>query len=203
MVSLDHLSQGRLVFGAGIGGGQQEWDHLGEETDLKTRGEMLDEGLAIVDGLWKGEPFSYQGKYYQTHKAQFLPRPKQSPRIPIWIGGRWPNKAPIRRSMQWDGVFPVFEAEGEAEIALITECMAYIRDLRAEMSNPFEIVYAGCPTPGDDPARAAKIIHLYRGLGFTWWLEHINPFIFGEGSENSTPLQAMQRRILQGPPRFD
>jgi hypothetical protein len=77
--------------------------------------------------------------------------------------------------------------------------MPYIRELRAGMSNPFEIVYAGCPTPGDDPARAAEIIHLYAGFGFTWWLELVSPF---EVPENETLLQAARRRIQQGPPRF-
>ena len=35
-----------------------------------------------------------------------MPRPVQSPRIPIWVAGGWPNKAPYRRAARWDGVFP-------------------------------------------------------------------------------------------------
>ena len=47
-VSLDRLSGGRLIAGVGIGLGDQEWDRLDEETDIKTRGAMLDEGIASV-----------------------------------------------------------------------------------------------------------------------------------------------------------
>src|SRR5262249_1271821 len=35
-----------------------------------------------------------------------LPRPVQRPRIPVWCGGRWPNKAPFRRAARWDGGMP-------------------------------------------------------------------------------------------------
>jgi alkanesulfonate monooxygenase SsuD/methylene tetrahydromethanopterin reductase-like flavin-dependent oxidoreductase (luciferase family) len=92
-VSIDRLSNGRLILGVGIGAGELEWDHLGEETDLRSRGQMLDEGLDILTGLWSGEPFSYSGKHYQIEHAQFLPTPVQQPRIPIWVGGLWGNKA--------------------------------------------------------------------------------------------------------------
>jgi len=50
-VTLDRLSSGRLILSVGIGGGKSEWDHLGEETDLRSRGRMLDEGLDILVGL--------------------------------------------------------------------------------------------------------------------------------------------------------
>jgi alkanesulfonate monooxygenase SsuD/methylene tetrahydromethanopterin reductase-like flavin-dependent oxidoreductase (luciferase family) len=49
--SLDHLSDGRLVIGVGVGGGQEQFDDLGEESNQRRRGEMLDEGLEVVTGL--------------------------------------------------------------------------------------------------------------------------------------------------------
>src|SRR5512134_3855134 len=64
-VSLDHLSGGRLTLSVGIGVGQAEWEHLGEQSDPKKRGAMLDEALSVLTGLWSGEPFSYTGQYYQ------------------------------------------------------------------------------------------------------------------------------------------
>jgi hypothetical protein len=134
----------------------------------------------------------------------FLPPALQKPRIPIWIAARWPHKAPLRRAISWDGVFPLFESEGEAELAEIKECMAYIREMRDGLDTPYEIVYAGCPTPGDNLDLALAIVGQYQALGFTWWLENINPYTISSGSDDDEwPLQAMRDRILQGPPRLE
>jgi alkanesulfonate monooxygenase SsuD/methylene tetrahydromethanopterin reductase-like flavin-dependent oxidoreductase (luciferase family) len=107
-VSLDYLSAGRMIVGVGIGDALAEFKNLGEVADPKTRGAMLDEGLQVVNGLWSGKPFSFVGEHYTVKDAQFLPATLQQPRIPIWVGGKWPNRAPFRRAAQWDGVFPIF-----------------------------------------------------------------------------------------------
>src|SRR5919202_2140498 len=74
-VSLDHLSNGRLVLGVGIGDPVQwEFGWFGEPTEAKHRGAMLDEGLAILDGLWSGEPFAFSGAHSRLERMRFLPR---------------------------------------------------------------------------------------------------------------------------------
>ncbi len=105
-VSLDHLSAGRLIVGVGLGYQALDFEAFGEEADPMIRAEKLDEGLQIMNGLWTGEPFSFQGKHYQVNHVQFLPKPTQTPRIPIWVAGYWPNKRPFRRAARWDGVYP-------------------------------------------------------------------------------------------------
>src|SRR5438067_4066679 len=106
-VSLDHLSRGRLILGVGLGDpADADFGVFGEETDAKVRARKLDEGLNVLAGLWGGEPFSYRGEHYRVEETVFLPRPVQSPRIPVWVGGWWPHKPPLRRAARWDGVFP-------------------------------------------------------------------------------------------------
>jgi alkanesulfonate monooxygenase SsuD/methylene tetrahydromethanopterin reductase-like flavin-dependent oxidoreductase (luciferase family) len=104
-VSLDYLSGGRMILGVGIGDiNDHGFARVGEETDAKTRGVMLDEALKVITGLWSGQPFSYQGRFYKLKDLTFLPVPLQQPRIPIWIGGAWPHRAPVRRAapgMAW------------------------------------------------------------------------------------------------------
>ena len=198
-VSLDHLSGGRLTLSVGIGVGQAEWEHLGEQPDPKKRGAMLDEALSVLTGLWSGESFSYTGQYYQLVKARFLPKPLQQPRIPIWVGGFWPHKAPFRRAAKWDGVFPLFQVEGESqELAQLEESVRYLHSYR-QQDHPLDIVCMGI-TPGADPIRATDMVQQRIQRGATWWLECIAPFRLGKGFEEEWPVEAMRERILQGPP---
>jgi len=81
--------------------------YFGEETDNQVSDAKLDEGLDILIGLWRGKPFSYQGRQYKVKVRVFVPTPMQFPRIPIWVGVFWPNKAPFRRAARWDGVIPL------------------------------------------------------------------------------------------------
>jgi hypothetical protein len=90
--SLDRLSDGRLILGVGLGWpSQAEFGCFGDQVDLARRGAMVDEGLAILEGLWRGEPFSFTGTHYRVGTATFLPRPVQEPRIPIWVAALRPG----------------------------------------------------------------------------------------------------------------
>jgi alkanesulfonate monooxygenase SsuD/methylene tetrahydromethanopterin reductase-like flavin-dependent oxidoreductase (luciferase family) len=193
VVTLDHLSGGRVVLGAGIGGDWYgDYSAFGESPHRKTHGEMLDEALAIIDGLWRGEHFSFTGKHFRVEDALFVPRPLQQPRIPIWIAGLWPNRKPFRRAAQWDGVVP----EGTSDYGYLKP--QDIRDLIAEIQThrtagtPFDVVFRG-ETPGGDGAAGGAIVAPYAEAGVTWWLEHI-------ADERGT-LTEMRERIRQGPPK--
>lgn len=198
-VSLDRLSDGRLVFGVGIGEGAGEFDNLGEETELITRGQMLDEALEIITRLWSGEPFDHRGRHYRVEGARFRPTPLQQPRIPIWVGGIWPHRKPMRRAAKWDGVIPLFDTSNEAQaLDQLVECIDYVHSHR-ESDGPFDVVYMGI-TPSDDPVRAGEIVARYAKAGVTWWLESIAPYRFDEGFDEPWDLEALRERVLQGPP---
>src|SRR6185437_8645693 len=101
-VSLDNLSDGRLILPVGLGalddGG---FGKVGEPTERKTRAELLDESLAILTGLWSGQPFSFSGKHYHLDEMTFTPPPIQRPRIPIWVVGAWPSERSMRRAIRY------------------------------------------------------------------------------------------------------
>ena len=194
--SLDRLSGGRLVLGVGLGDRvQEDFATFGEMVDARGRAERLDEGLDILVGLWSGKPFAYCGEHYRLATPAFLPTPVQAPRIPIWVGGEWPNKRPFRRAARWDGVFP--SKEGVALDEMMTpddlkEIVAYVKANRSR-SEPFDVVIGGY-TPGHDPVRGSQIVSAYREVGITWWLEGINSL--------RGPFPDMRERIRQGPPKL-
>ncbi len=203
--SLDHLSNGRLIFGAGTGGAGgliREWTSLGEVADLKTRGAMLDEGLAILAGLWSGQPFGYDGQYYTVKDSHFLPPPVQQPRIPIWLAGSWPNKPPFRRAAHWDGIFPILdpETEGNQKADQLRAVVAYIHQQRADLSS-FDVVCRGHTDP-EAAEQNATWMALYRSVGATWWVEHMVPSYFGGTWTQEWPIRTMRQRIIAGPPRI-
>ena len=195
MVSLDILSKGRVILGVGLGEpADVEFSRFGEESDAKVRAGKLDESLAIVSGLWSGEPFSHAGIHYSVGEVTFLPTPMQSPRIPIWVGGEWPNKAPFRRAARWDGIFPSKRGVALDEMMTpkdLAEIVSFIQQER-DTDDSFDIALGGY-TPAHDRSQAAAIVAPYIDVGLTWWLEGLN-------SLRGTVEEARER-IRQGPPK--
>lgn len=200
-VSIDQLSNGRLILGVGLGGSIL-WDFgtFGEDRDPKVRASKLDEGLDILLGLWSGELFSYQGEYFQLQELRFLPKPIQSPRIPIWVGGSWPRNGPLRRAAKYEGYFPIgINAPLSPE-----DWVAAKKKIRSHRigDGPFDFVQYGV-TPGDDLKKATTIVAPYQEVGVTWWMEGISPYDLGFGrGVDWTPeiVEKLERRVRQGPP---
>jgi alkanesulfonate monooxygenase SsuD/methylene tetrahydromethanopterin reductase-like flavin-dependent oxidoreductase (luciferase family) len=191
-VTLDRLSEGRLILGVGLGALQyEEFDALGDEPELKIRAEMLDEGLEVLTGLWSGEPFAHEGKHYRIKSAHFLPTPLQRPGIPIWVAGNWPARAPFRRSARWDGVIPGWDIMGGSKQSPqdVRDMVAYIKSMRSS-NGSFDVAYGG-KTSGTDRKADALEVRQYREAGVTWWLEDLNPW--------RGPLEEMRNRIRNGP----
>lgn len=195
LVTLDHLSGGRVILGVGIGGGNKDLDSeyraYSEPAGHRLHGEMLNEGLEVLTGLWSGKPFSYQGQHYRIENVQHLPRPLQQPRIPIWVAGWWPNRKPMRRAANWDGAYPL-SLQGGMTPAMLRDCLAYIRSQQPQQraTQPYDLVHAGRLTRKDETAEMA-LIEEYAAAGVTWWLDC--------PAEGET-LADLRPRIRKGPP---
>jgi probable F420-dependent oxidoreductase len=88
LMTLDHLSGGRLVAGLGTGWTETEFRMTGIPfPPIRERLEMLDESLACITSLWSNEQTTFEGKYYHLRDAILWPKPLQKPHPPIIIGG--------------------------------------------------------------------------------------------------------------------
>jgi alkanesulfonate monooxygenase SsuD/methylene tetrahydromethanopterin reductase-like flavin-dependent oxidoreductase (luciferase family) len=88
VATLDRLTGGRMVLGAGLGAPvADEYASFGDTTDTRVLAERLDEGLHALDLLWSGEPVTYRGNQVTIDDVVFLPTPVQRPRVPVWAGG--------------------------------------------------------------------------------------------------------------------
>jgi probable F420-dependent oxidoreductase len=85
LATLDAISGGRLIFGAGVGWDPHEFAAC--QIDRATRGQRMDEMLEVIVGLWTQESFSYAGKHFTLDDVRLMPRPIQQPRPPIWLAG--------------------------------------------------------------------------------------------------------------------
>lgn len=105
MATLHVLSQGRAIFGVGVGWMAEEFDVLGMPFDH--RGARADEQLEIFDTLFADDLPSYDGTYYRFPEIGFSPKPPGN-RIPIWVGGS--SQAAFRRTAKHgDGFHAAFE----------------------------------------------------------------------------------------------
>jgi alkanesulfonate monooxygenase SsuD/methylene tetrahydromethanopterin reductase-like flavin-dependent oxidoreductase (luciferase family) len=195
-MTIDRLSGGRLVLPVGLGTPDDAgFGNVGEPTDARTRAELMDETLAILEGLWSGEPFAFEGRHYRFGPMTFRPVPVQRPRIPVWVVGAWPHERSMRRVLRWDGV--VTQTEQPDEIAAIA---AYVARERPRVigergphphGHPFEIVVQGS-TRADDPSGASAAVEPFMRAGATWWID---------ADWEAATVDTVRRRIGAGPPR--
>jgi probable F420-dependent oxidoreductase len=88
LMSLDHLSGGRLVAGLGAGWTETEFRMTGIGfPDIATRLRMLDESLTCIRSLWTQERTTFEGEFYRLQDAILWPKPLQQPHPRILIGG--------------------------------------------------------------------------------------------------------------------
>ncbi|MFJ8434887.1 LLM class flavin-dependent oxidoreductase [Kitasatospora sp. NPDC094019] len=194
-VALDLLSDGRLIFGAGLGSSAAEFEALGQDPAPRVRAEKLDEALRILDGLWTGRPFTFHGRWFTVTDLTFQPVSPQRPRIPVWIAGTWPARRPMRRAAHWDGVFPTRAGVGHTEMmppADLEAVVSYVRSQQPSQDRPFDVVMEG-RTSGDQRAADAALVAPYRAAGLTWWVEKLGWF--------RGPVELVRARIASGPPR--
>ncbi len=206
--TVDRLSAGRVVMGAGLGALHEGWLAFEADEGRKARAEKLDEALAIYDGLLRGQPFSFEGKHYSAKPTTFMqpPPPVQQPHPPVWVVGAFlpgrQRQRSLERAARWDGLLPVV-ADGAAEpgkaqytLESFADVVSRVRALReaAGLSwEGYDIVVEG------DSSR--EFVQLegtpkdWEQAGATWWVES-----WWSVEPGADGLAEVRRRIEAGPP---
>ncbi|UPK74237.1 LLM class F420-dependent oxidoreductase [Nocardioidaceae bacterium SCSIO 66511] len=98
VAQIDQMSGGRVELGIGAGWFAEEHRAYAIPfPDVRERFDRLEESLAVITGLWEtplGERFAYAGEHYQVEDSPALPKPVQSPRPPVLIGGNGAKRTP-------------------------------------------------------------------------------------------------------------
>lgn len=212
-MTVDRLSNGRVILSAGLGV-PEEVEHrfwiFEDDPGRKVRAELMDEGLEMLQHLWRAEPFEYAGRHYRADRTHEMLPPAivQGPRIPTWVVGVWPRPRSMRRVARYDGWIPNYAPPGADGIdpleqqrtytpEIAAEAMAWIRAERERIGlgdRPFDVVQEGTTT-GDDRSADAAVVRPWADAGITWWLE----------ADWRVPAERVaeyaRARIAAGPPR--
>ncbi|MGF1473900.1 MAG: LLM class flavin-dependent oxidoreductase [Rubrobacteraceae bacterium] len=190
LATLDLLSGGRVVFGAGLGGVPREFAAFGDPGDAARRAAMLDEGLTVLDRLMSGEEVTHHGEHYTVEGITLAPLPVQRPRVPIWIGGD--ARPALRRAARWDGwLASATPLDGSIRMSKTPEQLeAMVEEIRQHRTSdaPFDVALDGYSDPGD-----ATLPRAYAEAGATWWLESIH-------TRRGSPEEILAR-VKAGPAR--
>lgn len=121
--SIDVLSGGRIMLGAGVGWMEGEFAALG--ASFADRGAVTDEYLQVMQECWTQESPSFHGRHYDLEDIAFRPKPIQAPHVPIYVGGN--GEPALRRAARLgQGWLPLFQspAELQPKIARLHELCA-------------------------------------------------------------------------------
>jgi probable F420-dependent oxidoreductase len=137
LATIDVLSKGRLIVGAGAGWMKEEFGLLG--VPFEDRGSVTDEALAAFRELWTKDSPAYNGKHVAFSDVLFYPKPLQKPHPPIWVGGESP--AALRRTIKFaDAWYPGNDSQTRP-LDTPARLAAGVADLRR-----------ACEAAGRDPA---------------------------------------------------
>ena len=185
VATVDRLSGGRVVLAVGLGAPEAGYESFGEVTDRRTRADLLDEGLAVLRGLWKGQPFGFDGSHYRINPCDFpaIGHTVQQPGVPIWCVGALGSSRSMNRALTCDGLLPQVVDENGARQCTLEE----LQHLTLPTDRPYDVVVEGAWTEHCPAAWA--------DAGATWWIESM----WGAMGE-ADPVGSATDRLQAGPP---
>ena len=155
--TLDILSQGRVIFGVGVGWLREEFDIVGRP--FADRGAVTDEAVEILRRLWRDDEPSYEGRHHRLPPVRFEPKPVQQPHPPVVFGGE--SDAALRRVARCgDGWYG--HRQSAAEVAPIVGRIDALRREAGRDHLPFEVTTRVTPDVGAEELDALTNAGVHR-----------------------------------------
>jgi probable F420-dependent oxidoreductase len=152
VVTLDQVSQGRVILGAGVGWLKGEYDAMGES--FKTRGRRMDEIVPLLRRLWSEDIVNHDGTFYTFGPVVFEPKPVRPGGVPIEIGGT--SRAALERAARLGDGWIAMDTENLDELAEMIRFVHQVRKIAGRDHLPFEITSSSQPDL-DQVRRLAEI----------------------------------------------
>lgn len=171
LATLDHLAEGRVILGVGVGWMREEIELLGAPFD--ERGAWSDEAIRVMRACWRDERTRFQGRFFNFADVGCFPKPVRGD-IPIWMGGH--AKPALRRIVAladgWHAAFPTAEGLEAGLRELRAECAAQKRrfeeltiTLRAGLALPTSPGGAGRRALQGTPDEIVEDLRRFKALG--------------------------------------
>lgn len=179
VLSLDVMSNGRVILGVAAGYLKPEFAALG--VDFDERNALTDEAIDVLRLAWTTDAATYEGRHFRSRGTTMRPRPVQQPHPPIWIGGN--STAAIRRAAERGQGWVPFPNPPAAARAVRTPELASIDDLAGRLevlrthtaaigrTEPIDICFAPFSMNQGRPYQASTVVDELRqldALGVTW-----------------------------------
>jgi probable F420-dependent oxidoreductase len=207
LATIDVLSKGRVILGAGVGWLREEFEAVGAPA-FEERGSVTDESLRLMRAAWATDPVSFEGRHYKVQEIHALPKPAQRGGIPIWIGGHT-DAAVQRAALLGDGWHPIgqrppamlppdeYAAKAERLRAVAREAGRDPASITLSLRVPMAVRPARAKAPAGDrplfqgtPAELAGDVQAYADVG-------VSHFVFDPTVPDLKDVLASMRRFAE------
>jgi probable F420-dependent oxidoreductase len=205
VATVDQLSEGRFILGAGAGWLKEEFDALG--MNYRTRGRFTDEALDLMEvAFGEDQPVSFKSELFELEDVYFAPGPWDGRKMPVWVGGVTPPA--IRRTARYGsmwfphlfGADPDMLRQGSEQIAAQARELGRSVEIGTAMFLPFEL--SEQTVEPDVPAWRKKLLvgtaeHLQEVLDTfaEVGVEHVLLAIGGNTATKLTTMEAIAREL--------
>ncbi|MBI1885441.1 MAG: LLM class F420-dependent oxidoreductase [Chloroflexi bacterium] len=158
LATLDVLSGGRLIFGAGTGWMSEEFEAL--NVPFRNHGPRMDDYLEVVRRCWTEEHPAFEGRFYKLPDVGFAPKPSQKPHPPIWVGGS--AEGALRRAGRFADAW---HATGMQTPEVIAERFAKVKSYAKEYGRDAEKLSLSVRVDGLARGEAGEVVERLRPYG--------------------------------------